>query len=81
MRSHWWFEFPSKLRVAIRGRRSVDEDLAEELASHVDLEKRAALDRGLSPEEADAVARRRVGNHTYIAERVRGTWTFRRSRA
>src|SRR3954451_9455534 len=76
MRSHWWSEFSSKLRVAFRGRRSIDEDLTEELASHVDLEKRAALDRGLPPEEADAVARRRVGNPTYIAERVRDTWGF-----
>jgi putative ABC transport system permease protein len=76
MRSHWWSEFPSKLRVALRGRRSIAEDLAEELASHLDLERRAALDRGLSPDQADAIARRRVGNPTYIAERVRDTWSF-----
>ena len=61
---------------ALRGRRSIDQDLADELASHLELEKRAALDRGLPPEEADAVARRRVGNPTHIAERVRDTWGF-----
>ena len=76
MRSHWWSEFRSKLHAALRGRRTIADDLAEELASHVDLERRAALDRGLSPEEAETAARRRVGNQTYIAERVRDSWGF-----
>ncbi len=76
MRSHWWSEFRSKLHAALRGRRTLADDLAEELASHLDLEKRAALDRGLSPEEAETAARRRVGNPTYIAERVRDSWGF-----
>ena len=69
-------EFWNKVRVAFRGRRAVTDDLAEELASHVEMERRAALDRGMSIEEADAAARRRVGNSTFIAERVRDSWGF-----
>ena len=51
-----------------------DEDLAEEIASHLAHEEDANAARGLSPEEARRQARVRFGNPRVVQERV---WDYR----
>ncbi|HLY15657.1 MAG TPA: ABC transporter permease [Bryobacteraceae bacterium] len=68
----WW----SKLRAAFRRRRGLAEDLHDELAAQLEFEIEENLFRGMSPDEARAAARRRVGNLTGIQERARDAWTF-----
>jgi putative ABC transport system permease protein len=48
-----------------------DRELDEEIEAHLDLEVRANLDRGLTPEQARAAAFRRFGNRTQVKERAR----------
>src|SRR5690349_16654523 len=69
-------EFWSKVRALAAGRREIDDDLAEELESHVEMQTRAFLDLGMPPAEARAAALRHVGNGAAIAERARDAWTF-----
>ncbi len=70
----WW----SKLWRAAQRRRGLDEDLADEMQSHLELiaEEKAAL--GTPPDEAFATAKREFGNQTAIREKARDTWTFAR---
>ena len=46
-------------------------ELEEEIEAHLESEMRANLERGLSPEEARAVARRRFGNATLVKQQAR----------
>jgi predicted permease len=48
-----------------------DADLDDEIQTHIELEIRDNLDRGLSPEQARSAAQRRFGNATAAKERVR----------
>lgn len=68
----WW----NRVRASIAGRPRIDGDLAEEVQSHLEMETERYLDRGMSPAEARAAARRRFGNTTQVAERARDTWGF-----
>ena len=68
----WW----SKLRALLTGRAAIENDLAEEVRSHVAMETQSMMERGLSPEAARAAAQRRFGNSTAVAERAREAWTF-----
>jgi putative ABC transport system permease protein len=65
----WW----SKLRGSTHG---LDDELAEEMRSHIDLLKTEYLERGMSPEEAEAAARRHFGNATLTRERAKEAWQF-----
>jgi predicted permease len=55
-------------------RRRQDEDLEEEFHSHLRLSARDRIDRGESPAEADASARREFGNILSAREDTRDTW-------
>jgi len=68
----WW----SKLRAWMTGRTDIDEDLAEEVRSHVEMETENFVARGMSPDAARAAARRHFGNTTTVAEHARDAWTF-----
>jgi putative ABC transport system permease protein len=46
-------------------------ELDEEIEAHLDLETRANLERGLSPDEASAAARRRFGNPVVVKQQAR----------
>src|SRR5580698_3140945 len=68
----WW----SKLRALLRGRDAIDDDLAEELRSHVAMETESMLERGLTPQAARTAAQRHFGNATAVAESARNAWAF-----
>ena len=68
----WW----SKLSAWMRGRAAIDDDLAEEVRSHVEMEAENLREGGMSPEAARAAAQRRFGNATAVTERARDVWTF-----
>src|SRR5262245_11158220 len=62
----WW----QRLRGSLLGRRRIDDDLREEIESHLQLEMEDAVASGQS---ADAV-RRRFGNRTLIQEDASRLW-------
>ena len=68
----WW----SKVRVWMTGRAEIDNDVAEEVRSHVEMEAAALMERGIAPDAARAAARRHFGNATAVAERAHDAWTF-----
>jgi putative ABC transport system permease protein len=55
-------------------RRQQDAQLDEELQSHLDLAIQDRVDRGESPEQAAAAARREFGNVILVRETVRDMW-------
>lgn len=67
----WW----SKVRIMLK-RPHLDEDLRAEVESHLQMEVEANTDRGMSPQEALDVARRRFGNRARIQESSREAWLF-----
>ncbi len=54
--------------------RRQDAQLDEELRSHLELATQDRIDRGESPEQAAAAARREFGNVILVRETVRDTW-------
>ena len=54
--------------------RTRQEDLREELALHHELRANDFQRQGLSPDDANAAARRIMGNETYMREEARGVW-------
>ena len=68
----WW----SKVRAWMTGRAAIENDLAEEVSRHVEMETDAFVERGMNPEAARAAARRHFGNTAAVAEGARDAWTF-----
>ncbi|HEX3746092.1 MAG TPA: ABC transporter permease [Bryobacteraceae bacterium] len=68
----WW----SKMRAWMTGRAAIDNDVAEEVRSHVEMEAAALQERGMTPQAARAAARRHFGNTTAVAEHAHDAWTF-----
>jgi putative ABC transport system permease protein len=68
----------SKIRKALNFRRGLDDDLAEEIRSHMDFLVEEKIDQGLPPREALAAARRSFGNRTVTLERAHEAWQFPR---
>jgi hypothetical protein len=60
--------------VQWRRRNREENDLAEELRTHLAIEVRQRVEAGEDPAEADAAARRAFGNATKIQEDTRETW-------
>ncbi len=58
-----------------RGRRR-EEELEEEIRSHLQLAIRDRMERGASAEEAELAARREFGNVGLVTETTRGMWGF-----
>ncbi|HSM78894.1 MAG TPA: ABC transporter permease [Bryobacteraceae bacterium] len=61
------FRFP-------RRRRPADPEIDEELQYHLEMLSRERAESGAAPEDAQAFARRRLGNRTAIQEVTRETW-------
>jgi putative ABC transport system permease protein len=55
-------------------RRRKDADLDDEMSGHLRMAAKDHMDRGLSPEEAAAVASREMGNAGLIKEATRAVW-------
>lgn len=53
-----------------------DDDLNDELRAHLDMAVRDRIARGESPEEAQAAARRELGNELLIKEAARSNWAW-----
>jgi len=56
------------------GRKTEEDDLAEELQAHLAIERRQRVEGGESPEEAARHARRDFGSEERIREEVRESW-------
>src|SRR5271154_4480298 len=69
-------EWLSKFRALIIGRRGLDDDLAEEMRTHLDMEADRYMEAGMVTEEARIAARRRFGNAAAITEHTRDAWGF-----
>jgi predicted permease len=61
-------------------RRKREEELDEELQSHLQMAIRDRLERGESAEEAESAARREFGNVGLIKETTRGMWGWTQTR-
>jgi putative ABC transport system permease protein len=68
----WW----SKVYAWMTGRAALDDDLAEEVRSHVEMETEGFVESGMTPDAAHAAARRHFGNTTAVTERAHDAWTF-----
>lgn len=53
-----------------------DDDIREEIETHLRMDKEERIARGLSPEAAHHAALREFGNRTTIAEDVRAVWRW-----
>ena len=62
-----------RLRAFLR-RDRLDDELAEEIATHIELRRRALIEQGWAAAAADAEARRRFGNVTAVREQSRDHW-------
>ncbi|HYY97778.1 MAG TPA: ADOP family duplicated permease, partial [Pyrinomonadaceae bacterium] len=60
------------------GRRKRDEELDEEIRSHLRMATRERVERGESPEQAEREARREFGNVALVKEVTRGMWGWPR---
>jgi len=69
-------EWLSKFRAFIKGRQGLDDELAEEMRTHLDMEADRYIETGMLTEEARIAARRRFGNAAAITERTRDAWGF-----
>ena len=54
--------------------RDKDRDLRDEIQSHLEMATADRIDRGASPDEAAAAARRQLGNIPQIQEAARDVW-------
>ena len=73
MRERW-----SKLLRALRGRRTLADDLAAEIQSNLELETDERVAQGIPADRARAETRQHFGNTTLIQERAQEAWTFPR---
>ncbi len=72
-------EFLTGLWLRLRAlflRRKLERDLDEELGFHLAMRKQKLESAGLTPTQASAAARRRLGNPTLLRETSRSLWTF-----
>jgi predicted permease len=70
----WW----SKIERALGRRRNLASELEQEIDAHLQFLIDENLERGISPEEARATARREFGNMTTVRERSYQSWQFPR---
>src|SRR5262249_43470301 len=64
------------VKLPLWWRRRREEELEEEIQSHLRMTIRDRMERGESAEEADQAARREFGNVGLIKETTRGMWGF-----
>jgi hypothetical protein len=70
---NWLGELARRLKMLIL-RRQFDADLEEEMRLHLELRQQEQLQAGMAAEDANAAARRRFGNTTYLKEESRIAW-------
>jgi hypothetical protein len=61
-----------------RGRSSRDEELDEEIRTHLALEAKQKVEAGETPQEAERIARREFGNVAAVMEVTRTLWGYGR---
>ncbi len=69
----WLRELARRLRMLIH-RRQFDADLQEEMRLHLELRQQEQFESGLAEDDAQAAARRRFGNTTYLKEESHIEW-------
>ncbi|HKD79607.1 MAG TPA: ABC transporter permease [Candidatus Angelobacter sp.] len=69
-------EWLAKLSGLLVHRRDLEEDLHEEITAHIDCETQENIERGMTPDAAQAAARRHFGNPTLTTERAQEAWMF-----
>ena len=57
-------------------RRSAEQELAEEIESHIEFQTQQNIDQGLTPEQARRAAHLKFGNSTLAREDSRAVWSF-----
>jgi len=72
-----WFRLLRFRLSRLLNLRAADEDLAEEIRSHIEIETQENIARGMSPEEARRVARIKFGSLVTAREQSREAWGFR----
>jgi len=70
---HWIYAIPLRLRSLFR-RNTVEQELEEELRSHVEDETEACVHRGMSADEARAAALRKIHGAEFYKDEVRDAW-------
>ncbi len=68
----WW----SKLTKAVGGRRHLDDELREEIETHLAYEIQERISMGMTREQAQESALKVFGSTTLIRERARESWMF-----
>ena len=71
----WWHKFLFRLERIVHSREA-DQDLEEEIRSHIELEIQDNIDRGMPPEEARRAARIKFGSAALAKEDSRAVWGF-----
>ena len=69
----WMGEFARRFRMLIH-RREFDADLKEEMRLHIELRQQEEFQSGMTADDAQAAARRRFGNPTYLREESHIAW-------
>src|ERR1035438_2820002 len=69
----WLNELGRRLRQLFR-RKQWEDDLAEEMRLHLDLRSADRASEGVSPRDAEALAKRKFGNASLLREQSRGFW-------
>lgn len=70
----WW----SKIEHAVGKRQELTSELKQEMDAHLEFLVDVNLDRGMSPEDARAAARREFGNRAFVEEQAYQAWQFPR---
>ncbi|MBA0088366.1 MAG: ABC transporter permease [Acidobacteria bacterium Pan2503] len=70
---NWLGDLVRRLNMLMH-RRQFDADLEEEMRLHLELRQQEQLPSGLTAEDAQAAARRRFGNTTYLKEESHIAW-------
>ncbi len=71
----WLQDFAYRVSHLFR-RDSAEQELAEEIESHLQIQTQEFVDQGLSPEEAQQAARFKFGSSTLTREDSRAIWSF-----
>jgi hypothetical protein len=70
---NWLRELARRLRMLMH-RRQFDADLEEEMRLHLELRQQEQIEAGMTPDNAQAAARRGFGNVTSLKEKSHIAW-------
>ena len=68
------------MKLPLWRRQRLEEELEEEIQSHLQMAIRDRMERGQSAEEAELAARREFGNLGLIKDTTRGMWGWTEAR-